>query len=329
MKVLNKEELHRRVGHPSQLYSVRRVTLREGSGVNIDLFEVETACGLRLDILPDTGLDIGNLKYKGKNISYISKNGYDSPARFSSHEREFLQTFPAGMLYTCGLRSIGAPVRDGDEWHPQHGRYHGYPAMNPAAYVDGDDIIIRGIIRETALFGHCLQLERIIRIPIFGSEIQITDTVENLTPAESELLVLYHFNFGYPMLSENAKLIIPDNRKTTPNTEFSKTGLGRECVFDAPTDQEQERVFLHELPKPIAKLENPTLGIGAELSWSGETLPILTQWRCMASGEYVLGLEPTSTFTTRQKAVEENQPLPTLRGFEKRVFKTSLKFYDI
>ena len=43
-----------------------------------------------------------------------------------------------------------------------------------------------------------------------------------------------------------------------------------------------------------ARLENPDLGVSMTISWSGDTLPILSQWRSMASGDYVLGLEPTN-----------------------------------
>ncbi len=33
-----------------------------------------------------------------------------------------------GLVYTCGLCSAGPTNRDGDEWHPLHGRYHSLQA---------------------------------------------------------------------------------------------------------------------------------------------------------------------------------------------------------
>ena len=66
--------------HPRQLYTVRRMTVAEGKAKGMDVIEICTAGGLQVDILPDTGLDIGQVRYKGTNVTFISKNGYDSTA---------------------------------------------------------------------------------------------------------------------------------------------------------------------------------------------------------------------------------------------------------
>ena len=52
------------------------------------------------------------------------------------------------------------------------------------------------------------------------------------------------------------------------------------------------------------------------LTWSGETLPILSEWRSMASGDYVLGLEPTNGFIMGRHDERENGTLKTLKAFE-------------
>ena len=157
------------IGNLSQLVTVRRVTVEEGRAKGTGLIEVKTAGGLELEILPDAGLDIGQCRFRGINMSWLSKNGYDSPAAFSPYENEFLNTFPGGLLYTCGLRSAGPANRDGEEWHPLHGRFHGLQAEQVCAETAGDNILVRGTVRETALFGHVLELRRTIRIPAFGS----------------------------------------------------------------------------------------------------------------------------------------------------------------
>ncbi len=147
------------IGNPSQLVSVRRVTVAEGRAKGTDLIEVKTAGGLELDILPDAGLDIGQCRYKGINMSWLSKNGCDAPAVIAPFENEFVNSFPGGLLYTCGLRSAGPANRDGGEWHPLHGRYHSLQAEQVCAELAGEDILVRGVIRETALFGHVLELD--------------------------------------------------------------------------------------------------------------------------------------------------------------------------
>ena len=100
---MNKRELYSYTGNSDQLYGVRRLTLEEGSGKGITIYDVTTAGGLQFDVTADNGLDIGKLRYKGTNISYLSKNGYTSPYRFDPFENDFVHTFPGGMLYILAV----------------------------------------------------------------------------------------------------------------------------------------------------------------------------------------------------------------------------------
>ena len=303
------------IGNPAQLVTLRRVTVSEGKAKGTEIIEVKTADGLELDILPDAGLDIGQCRYRGINMSWMSKNGYDSPAAISPYETEFVNTFPGGLLYTCGLRSAGPANRDNGEWHPLHGRYHSLQAEQLCAEIVDDEIVVRGTIRETALFGHVLEVRRTIRIPAFGASVTVQDTVTNRTPRDEEIMQIYHCNFGYPLLSEKARLHLPEGRETIPRTDFAKTGLGRECTFDKPIPGEEERVFFQKMKEDFsARLENPDLGVSMTISWSGDTLPILSQWRSMASGDYVLGLEPTNCYIMGRHDERENGTLPILKA---------------
>ena len=317
------------IGNPAQLVTLRRVTVSEGRAKGTEIIEVKTAGGLELDILPDAGLDIGQCRYRGINMSWMSKNGYDGPAAISPYETEFVNTFPGGLLYSCGLRSAGPANRDNGEWHPLHGRYHSLQAEQVCAELADDVITVRGVIRETALFGHCLEVKRTIRIPAFGAAVTVEDTVTNLTPRDEEIMRIYHCNFGYPLLSEKAKLVLPEKRKTLPRTEFAKTGLGRECEFDRPVDSEEERVFFQVMEDDFrARLENPELGVNMTISWSGDTLPVLSQWRSMASGDYVLGLEPANCYIMGRHDERENGTLPVLKAFESVRSTVTIEFED-
>ena len=122
----------------------------------------------------------GQARFKGVNMAYISKNGYDSPAANLPYEAEFSHTFPGGLLYTCGLRTTGSAHRDGNEWQPAHGRYHGLSAEPIAVALEDDCAVIKGAIRETALFGCNLEVKRTIRIPLMGAEIHVEDAITNL-----------------------------------------------------------------------------------------------------------------------------------------------------
>ena len=317
------------IGHPEQLVTLRRVTVAEGRAKGTGIIEVKTAGGLELDILPDAGLDIGSCRYKGAGMSWMSKNGYDSPAVIAHWENEFVNTFPGGLLYTCGLRSAGPANRDNGEWHPLHGRYHSLAAEQVCAEIAGNEIIVRGVVREAALFGPVLENRRTIRIPVFGASVTVEDEITNRTPRDEEFMQIYHCNFGYPLLSERARLLLPEDRETVPRTEFAKTGLGRECEFDPPVPGEEERVFFQKMRKDFrAELVNPDLQVRMTLTWSGDTLPVLSQWRSMASGDYVLGLEPANCYIMGRHDERENGTLPVLRAFETEKHTVTISFEE-
>jgi hypothetical protein len=326
---MNQIGLYNYTGNESQLFGVRRMVINEGRANNGTVLQVYTPSGLDLDILPGTGLDIGLLRYKGFNMSYLSKNGYDSPSVFIPYENEFEHTFPGGMLYTCGLRSVGPANRDKGEWFPLHGRIHGQSAVNVSTFIKNDTITISGTLKESALFGHLFQLKRQITIPIWESRIIIEDRIENLTPNPEEFMLLYHFNFGYPILSEKAKLLLPSVTATKPRNKDAERGMGTKFIFTKPIDNEPEQVFFHSMNAGEAILENNDIGITAELRWDMDSLPVFAQWKSMASGDYALGLEPSNCYIKGRNAERENGTLKILNGFSSLQTKIELFFKEI
>ena len=90
----------RRVGSTDQLYSVTRVTVDEGKARGTAMYQVKTGGGLSYEVTADNGLDIGCLRYRGVNVSFLAKNGYVSPYGSHPFEEDFTHTFTGGMLYT-------------------------------------------------------------------------------------------------------------------------------------------------------------------------------------------------------------------------------------
>lgn len=314
--------------NPQQAYTLRKVTVTEGRARGAAVIEVCTAAGLQVDILPDAGLDIGQVRFKGINMTFISKNGFDNPSLVGVYENEFMNYFPGGLLYTGGLRSVGGANRDQGELHPLHGRFHSLLADQVSTTVEDNTITVSGILRETALFGHALEVKRTIRIPVFGTDITVTDTLTNLTHRDEEYCLLYHCNFGYPLLSADAHVELPEQRRTTPRTPFAAGFLGKECTVSAPVPNEEERCFFHEDMERTASLINPALGVNMTMHWS-ESLPILLQWRSMASGDYALGLEPTNCYLLGRGAERENGTLPVLKPFGSVTAQVNFSFRTI
>ena len=315
------------IGHPDQADLLRRVVLREGKARGSEIIEVCTAEGLHLDILPDRGLDIGQARYRGYPMSWISKNGDVSAAACLPYENEFLNTFPGGLVYTCGTRNAGPANRDDGEWHPLHGRHHALGAEEVCASRDDGGILVTGVIRETALFGHVLETRR--RIRVSGTTVTVEDTLANLTPRKEEYMRIFHCNFGYPLLSEKARLILPEERETIPRTGFAEAGMDRACDFEPPVPGEEERVFFQKMKQEFrAELVSPEIGVRMTMTWSGDTLPILSEWRSMAAGDYVLGLEPCNCYIMGRNRERENGTLPVLGPFEEVRHRVTIEFTE-
>ena len=77
-----------------------------------------------------------------------------------------------------------------------------------------------------------------------------------------------------------------------------------------------------------AELINPELRLRMTMTWSGDTLPILSQWRSMAAGDYVLGLEPTNCFIRGRHDERENGALPVLKAFKTEKHTVTISFVE-
>lgn len=66
---LTRAELMTRVGDLSQISGLRRGRLLEGVSDGVEIIELETASGLRFDMLPSRGLDIGRANWHVQRLS--------------------------------------------------------------------------------------------------------------------------------------------------------------------------------------------------------------------------------------------------------------------
>ena len=107
------------IGHESQLRGVEEHHLVGGKGDGMRLYEIHNGTGLDMTISPDRNGDITRLRYKGINLSYFSPCGYVAPAYYDKVGSNWLQSFTAGFLTTCGLQAVGSPCEDEGELFPK------------------------------------------------------------------------------------------------------------------------------------------------------------------------------------------------------------------
>jgi len=218
---------------------------------------------------------------------------------------------------TCGLSYVGAPGEDAGEAFGLHGRAHHLPARQVSAagrwHNNEYDMTLSGLVEETRIFGENLRLTRTIRSRLGENRINVVDIVENAGFTETPLMLLYHFNFGYPLLDEATKISFPSHTVIPREPDVPLDGYDR---WTLPNAAATERVYYHEDMTAdengclTAAIHNPHFPLpGGErpltlrLSWYQSQLPKLVQWRMPGAGVHVLGIEP-ATCTVAGRAAE-------------------------
>lgn len=142
----------------------------------------------------------------------MSHTGITPPQPFSDKGADWLRTFGGGLLTTCGLSHVGGPEQDAFGERGLHGKISNSPAeiesiIQPDPMVGKLDMSITGRIRETTIFGPRLELKRTISGTLGQPIIRIHDEVVNRGNTSVPHMLLYHFNFGWPLVDEGTDII--------------------------------------------------------------------------------------------------------------------------
>lgn len=300
--------LLKKVGNIEQLAGIREIRLLRGRGEGINAAEFYNAAGLRFSVVPDRCMDIFDLSYKGVNLSFQSKNGLTSPKAFDPGVGEFAEQWPAGMLVTCGLGNVGEACFENGNF-PTHGRIAHVPAQNFAAetFWDADRFVLRasGEVHQTKMYSRHLSIRRTIETGMDEKNLKIHDVITNFEAEDEPYMLLYHFNFGYPLLQPDslvevsASTLEPMNEISTDPVHMMQPvdGRGEECYFRKDFGSSACGVIYNE-----------RLELGAYVAYDTKNLPNMLEWKNMKSHDYVLAFEPCNTFdSNRDEAVRERK----------------------
>jgi hypothetical protein len=337
-----KRELLARAGDLAQIAGVERFTIRDGVSGGVEAARVRTGGGLDYTVLLSRGMDIGQASYNGTPLAWISATGAAHPHAFEPigqpPGRGWLRTFHGGLLTGCGLQNAGAATTDADELLG----LHGYLSHTPADAVttsttwtsDRDAVLlVEGTMREARVFGENLRLIRRITSALGGSSLTVEDRVENLGFQDAPLMLLYHLNFGWPLVSEDSEVILPRGAAVTARDAVAADGIDRWNRLEPPTPDYAEQCFFHDVTPNAdgvasALLVNRARRIGVAVAYSAKTLPYFTQWKMMGQGEYVCGLEPANCRVLGRAAERASGRLAILPAGEEQRFRVSLSVLD-
>ena len=308
---MKKHEIYKYVGSMQQTAFIRPISFEEGRARGMKGYDVKNG-DLRFQVSADKCLDIIDFSYKGININFLSKQGLIGRADYDTHGEEGPRSLMGGLLFTCGLENTCIPCEIGNSSYPMHGRIRSTPAEHVSADAqwiqDSYILTLSGKMREAEIFGKNLTLRRKIQTTYGENKIVITDIIENNSYKKEPMMLLYHFNFGFPFLDENAVVLLPTLKVTPRDQEAMKDADKWNCM-EQPADNEPERVYLHELAADengdtFACLFNQKSDIGVQIKFNKRYLPKFVQWKSIASGDYVMGLEPTNSGVYGRKQEE-------------------------
>lgn len=315
-------------GCPDQCSGVEEYRLIGGRGDHMHLYEVRNGRGLQFTVSPKRGMDISRLSFRGWNCSFLSPAGYVAPEYFHREGNDFLKSFTCGFLTTCGLKHVGPPCEDDGEKLTLHGTVSNIPADHSYFLRNETSIEINGLIRDEEIFGHKLQLSRNIRCNLDSDHLEIRDVISNEGDRDTPLMILYHFNVGYPLLSEKADLFI-GSKQTVPRDSEAEKGINEWQHITRPQARFSEQCFYHSFEGCAkAGIFNREINIGFMMQYDAEVLPKFTQWKMMGIRDYVMGLEPGNCNPQGRAAMREKGTLEFLKPKEKREYRISFDFFD-
>jgi len=287
---------------------VSKRRLRSGLTAGVDQIEVHNgACSFTA--VPTRGMGIRNARVSDLRL------GWDSPIKGPVHPQFVPLMEPSGLgwldgfdelVVRCGLENNGAPDfnEQGVLTYPLHGRIANRPAhhVSVAADADSGEIAVHGVVDESRFHFSKLRLYSTIKTKPGERGFRITDRIENLSDSPAEAQILYHVNYGSPLLDGGSQLLAPV-RTVVPRDATAAGAIDHWSDYLAEQPGFREEVYFFELAADNKHntqivLKNAHGLQGVSMYFNTSQLPCFTIWKNTTgkSDGYVTGLEPGSNF---------------------------------
>lgn len=308
-------------------WTIQKHTLTGGRQEGVEVIDVDNGA-MKFTVVVTRGFSVWRLTAGSLRF------GWDSPVKEIVHPQfvdlgarggfGWLDGF-GGWMVRCGLESNGAPGLDGNQLLNLHGRID----YLPASYVEvryetvpAPRIVLREVVDESLMFGPNLRLTSEISTVIGSREIHFDDSVTNLADASQEMQLLYHMNFGTPLMGAGAEFVAPVRTVAPRDARAAEGDMALWAKYrGAQPAGYTEQAYLAELQSDTAGmtevlLKSPDGTQGASLRFNVKELPYFTLWKNEASPRtgYVTGLEPATNFPYPRAIERAAGRLPELQG---------------
>lgn len=318
--------------------AIHKQTLRGGLSDGVDVIRIHNG-RFEFSVLPTRGMGV----WKGWLGDL--ECGWGSPVQGPVHPSYVPLTEPSGLgwldgfdewICRCGLGNNGAPDFDehGRLIAPLHGRIANLPANFVEVWVDDDTLNVRGVVEETRFHFNKLRLTTTYTTRFNEPGFTVVDEVTNLSESPSKAQMLYHSNFGMPMLEPGSKVTLAA-AEIAPRDEEAAKDLNAWNEFGAPTPGKPEQVYFFRLhadaqDQTEVMLETADASKAASMRWNVQQLPCFTLWKnevSVADG-YVAGLEPATNFPNPVSFEHEHDRAIDLEGQAAYRMELSVQLHD-
>ena len=335
---LNKQSWHHKLSNHLQLGGIETAVLDNGPGRGTRIAWINTGAGLRYKVVIDRAMDIADAFYNQHSLAWLSRGGVIAPMRSADKGLDWLQTFGGGLMTTCGLAHVGGPETDEYGERGLHGPISNTPAeiisiIQPDPAAGKMEMSITGIMQQVQALGTQLVLKRTISGALGEAGIRVHDEVINKGNTVAPHMLLYHFNFGWPLVDEGADICWKGNWKSrdgNPDIIFNENHPYKKCM--APLDSHAgggEEAAIIDVAADAngwctCGVHNGALQLAASLRFKKQQMPVLTNWQHWGKGEYVMGLEPGTHPPTGQAKARREGTLILLEPGESRTYELQL-----
>jgi len=321
-----------------QVGGIETSMLDDGLGSSVRIAWVNTGSGLRYKVVIDRGLDIVDAFYNQHSLVWLSHAGIIAPRPDANRGLEWLYSFTGGLLTTCGLTHIGSPESDENEERGLHGRINNIPAsvesiIQPDPLAGKLNMSITAVVKQSRLFGTNLELKRTISSKIGEATVHIHDVVTNRGSLPVPHMLLYHCNFGWPLIDEDVDIIYRGKCKSRglemDDELFNSQHNYKKCHKPLEIHKGREACgFVDVEPDSngicTIGLNNTKLNMALMMKYNKKNLPWLCNWQHWGFGDYVCALEPGTNPPIGQNKAREIGKLIELAPCESRIYDLEL-----
>lgn len=305
------------------------------SGCELIVAESDQA---RAVICPTRGMSLWRARLGGIDCQWRSPvRGPIHPAWVPVHDPSgigWLDGFDE-LLVRCGLRSFGAPDFDdhGRLLYPLHGRIGNLPADNIRVDIDQPtgDLVVSGDVCETRVLVHSLKLRAEYRLKWGQPVVAVKDCVTNCSDVPTSMQLLYHINFGQPLLSGGSQMHLAAPQIVARDVR-AQADMDTWANYLPPTCGYAEQVYFSQ---PLADSQGWAHTLLSEgkssravaVRFKADQLPYFTQWKNTASQAdgYVTGLEPGTGFPNPRSFEQKQGRVVELQAGECRSFEIEIE----